>query len=296
MKGTERLCLRFTHQSMFYKLLGWVPQDLDEFVRIAPSMFLMGSMEDHLYAHDDEKPQREVQISFSYWVAKYPVTNMQFDRFMRAGSYDNPTLWSQEGWDWRTGNYDNKLSDDENNRWLSERPVDQRGQPWYWDNSQWNNPIFPVVGVSWFEAQAYCNWMTQQSLMFEIPEGYVVRLPTEQEWERAARFTDGREYPWSGEFELINANVAKSPGNGDGTTAVCTYPLGKSHEGVWDLSGNVWEWTISLNDKTQRILRGGSWNIDYRGARCAVRRWANPDIYFNNFGFRCVVSQANFDK
>ncbi len=259
--------------------LCWVPQDLDDFVQIPAGRFLYG----------DEKEEKS--IPYQYWVAKYPVTNLQFARFMKAGGYDHQKWWRKDGWDWRTGKYDSKAKSGFEKDLVSQRSVDERAQPYYWDNVSFRKTLQPVVGVTWFEAQAYCNWRSQQLLGFEIPAGYLVRLPTELEWERSARFTDGREYPWNEDFDPKFANTNESGARG--VSAVCTYPLGKSQEGVWDLSGNVWEWSASWYEKgAYRSLRGGSRDDLSRFARCALRSGGFPDAFYDDLGFRCVVSLA----
>jgi energy-coupling factor transporter ATP-binding protein EcfA2 len=129
--------------------LGWQPDELDAFVEIAPGSFLYG----------DEKERR--QISYRYWVATYPVTNAQYARFVEEGGYQRRELWSNEGWAWRRGDYDSKVTESWLRDWLARRPPQKRAQPFWWDDADWNNPIFPVVGVSWFEAEAYCNWLTE---------------------------------------------------------------------------------------------------------------------------------------
>jgi formylglycine-generating enzyme required for sulfatase activity len=275
--------------------LGWRPDDLDAFVEIKPGKFIVGSKDDDEQAYNDEKPQREVEIKHPYWIAKYPVTNLQYARFMQAGGYENKDWWSKDGWDWRTGKYDTKATESYEKDWLARRPMDLRNQPFYWDSAKWNTPIFPVVGVTWFEAQAYCNWLNSQPLGFDLPKGYQARLPSELEWERAARFTDGREYPWGKGFDTKFANTTES---GDmGTTAVCAYPLGQSQEGIFDLSGNVWEWSADWYEKGKyRTLRGGSWNLDHSYARCAFRFRSIPDLFINDLGFRCLVSLAISDS
>ncbi len=259
--------------------LGWKPDDLDNFVEIKPGKFIMGS--------DDESdnPKREAEIKHPYWMAKYPVTNLQYARFMKAGGYENKDCWSKDGWDWRTGKYDTKATQDYEKNVLARRPLDLRYQPMFWDDRDFSNPIFPVVGVTWFEAQAYCNWLAKQPLGLEMPKGYSVRLPTEIEWERAARFTDGREYPWGGGFDPKFANTTES---GDmGTTAVCAYPLGQSQEKIWDMSGDIWEWSADWYQKGQyRSLRGGSWDLSSRYTRCAIRNRLIPDYFNYDVGFR----------
>ena len=256
--------------------LGWLPQDLDDFVAIPAGKFLYG----------DEKEEKE--IPYQYWVAKYPVTNLQFARFMKDGGYDQEKWWSKDGWAWRTGKYDTKAKDGFEKDIISRRSVDERAQPYYWDNVSYRNLLQPVVGVTWFESQAYCKWMNEQTLNITPPKNYLVRLPTEQEWEYAARGTDGREYPWEGEFDKKYANV-----DSRGTSAVTTFPSGKSPFGVHDMSGNVWEWSADWYEKGKySSLRGGSWANDHRNARCASRDRYLPDNFNNNIGFRLVVSLA----
>ena len=256
--------------------LDWQPDDLDAFVKVPAGTFL--------YRED----KKERKIPYPYWVAKYPVTNIQYARFVEGGGYEQEKYWSKDGWAWRTGSYDSKVKEDWLKDWLANRPPEKRGQPFWWKESQWNNPIFPVVGVSWFEAEAYCNWLGRQELSIPIPKGYLVRLPTEKEWERAARGTDGREYPWGDEFDFLYANVGEEIGKGIRTTAICTYPQGESPVGVWDMSGNVWEWTGSWYDKDKdtRVLRGGSWSQRLLGTLAAPpASGLFPDFFSTLSGF-----------
>ncbi len=244
--------------------LGWQPDDLDAWIEIPPGPFLYG---------DAKKPR---EIRHRYWIGKYPVTNAQYARFIEADGYHRREFWSDEGWAWR-------------------KSEDGRKEPARWNDVDWNNPIFPVVYVTWFEAQAYCNWLNTQHPLPEIPPGYVIRLPTEEEWERGVRSTDGREYPWGDKFEVLRANTDESDPEGDYgiyTTAVCTYPQGTNPEGLWDGAGNVWEWTASRWDpgSDTRVLRGASWIYTDGFARCAYRYRYAPGDYSNYVGFRLVMS------
>jgi len=153
---------------------------------------------------------------------------------------------------------------------------------------------YPMVNLSWFAAQAYCAWKGK-------------RLPTEAEWEKAARGTDGRIWPWGHEFQPESANVA---GMRDGylyTAPVGTYPAGKSPYGVYDLAGNVLEWVGDWYDAryyagsparnppgpsegTLRVVRGGSWFTDAWFARAIHRNHAYPEARDNGLGFRCARS------
>jgi formylglycine-generating enzyme required for sulfatase activity len=196
------------------------------------------------------------------------VTNAQFARFIAAGGYQNDAWWSAEGRRWR------------------DQPRDYRGQgplrqPEYWDDPRFNNPLQPVVGVMWYEAQAYTRWLSAMS-------GREVCLPTDDEWLLAAQGDREREYPWGAGFDSTKANTRES-GQGQ-PTAVGTYPAGASPCGALDMAGNVWEWTASWYDeeKTYRVLRGGSWfNYDY-SAGCSFRGRCYPDDSDFNGGFRLV--------
>ncbi len=159
---------------------------------------------------------------------------------------------------------------------------------------KWEQETHPMVNVTWDDAKLYA---TENGLL----------LPSEAQWERAARGTDGREYPWEGGWnpELLHWHEHKDK-YGGGTAPVGSYPDGKSVEGVLDMAGNVWEWCkdwyqedwyakAAKNDPPgpeggeYRVLRGGSWrNNDPANFRCAYRDWSRPGIRYNIGGFRLV--------
>ena len=273
--------------------LGWLPDDLHRWVR-CPSCADNGG---------------------DLMVMKYPVTNAQFERFIQAGGYENPTCWGGEegeGWRWCV----------RGKRVWSSAGTDE---PEYWHNPRFGQERrgYPVVGVSWYEAMAYATWLTEllrraregakladedRVLVADLLEAGTVevRLPTEAEWERmAGGVADKDRYPWDppsppprgwppGRREEERAKVAiltrantRESGLG-ATSPVAMYPLGESQPyGLMDLAGNVWEWTAT-EEGGGRVLRGGSWyNLaDY--ARCAARYWHLPDYSDDVVGFRLV--------
>ncbi len=269
--------------------LGWQPDDLDAWIEIPAGAFLYG-----------EKPERRA-IERPYRISKYPISNVQYARFVEAGGYEDERYWSPEGLAWRHGESDEEIRDSFFRDWMKRRPPVERSRPWFWSDPERANPLTPVVGVSWYEAEAYCRWLTGELRQAgAIGQGEVARLPTEEEWERAARGADGRKYPWGKELDVAFCNLRIGPHPAEGTTAVCTYPDGASPEGVWDCSGNVWEWTESWHlEGEYRVLRGGSWaNTNERDARCSSRFTAPPADSSGDLGLRVVVSSpsppANF--
>ena len=211
----------------------------------------MVTVSDGEFLYSDDKHIEN--IGHDFLIDVYPVTNMQYEKFMRGGGYSNEKYWTNEGRQWK----------EENNV----------TRPKLWKDKKWNQAEYPVVGVSYYEAEAYAEWAGK-------------RLPTEQEWEKAARGPEGREYPWGDEFDKERCNINESGHNR--TTRVTLYPNGISPYGCYDMTGNVWEWTTSDYDREAKVLRGGSWNVNQRNARCAFRNWYFPAFRLNDVGFRCV--------
>jgi formylglycine-generating enzyme required for sulfatase activity len=281
------------------------------FVEIPRGAFQMGSdkRRDGM-AYDDEQPQHPVTLP-AYCIARYPVTVAQFDAFVDAGGYRAARYWleAEAAGLWDGGQFKGRYDDEPR-----DRPVGY-GEPF-------NLPNHPVVGVTWYEALAYCRWLTERLREWvQTPErlaalvreqGWQVILPSEAEWERAARGGDGRVFPWG---EDADPNRANYGGTGiEATSAVGCFPGGASPYGVEDLSGNVWGWTRShwrdypygpadgredlrVSDDVPRVLRGGAF-FNYRwSVRCAYRRRNGPYNRYNYVGFRLVmVSPSTLDS
>ena len=145
----------------------------DNMVLVKGGTFMRGSRADDADAYDNEKPQRDIYLD-EFMIGTYPVTNEEFKEFVDERGYDMGKFWTREGWQWRV---EQKIS-----------------EPLLWHDRKWNRPNFPVVGISWFEAEAYANWLSERT-------GNRYRLPTEAEWEKAARGIGGYRYPWGEHFD-----------------------------------------------------------------------------------------------
>jgi hypothetical protein len=218
----------------------------------------------------------------TFYVAKYPITYTQFQAFV-----DAPDGFPHKKW-WQG---------------LIHREMAPGEQTFKFDNH-------PRENVSWYDAMAFCRWLSAKL-------GYIIRLPTEQEWEKAARGTDGRLYPWGNEYISGYANVDETKQGGSGsyymqrTTAVGIYPEGISPHGVMDMSGNVWEWTLTEHEGNKSgesdensdapktghpVVRGGSWCDDPNYASVAFHYDFDPTLRFDATGFRIVTTAAIKDK
>ncbi|MBN1563401.1 MAG: SUMF1/EgtB/PvdO family nonheme iron enzyme, partial [Anaerolineae bacterium] len=226
--------------------------DID-WVEIPAGEFLMGSdSERDSDARNNETPQRSVYLP-TYMISRYPITYAQFTAFVESDGYTNRDYWTEAGWEHKG----------------------KRTTPYLWNDPQWHIANHPVVGVTWYEAYAFTKWLNEL-----VQQGrsvgaglqtrpYEVRLPTEAEWEKAARGPDGLIYPYGDKFDATKGSARETGIRR--TSAVGIFPDGASPYGVLDMSGNVWEWGLTKwrssydepeeNDSAgtaRRVLRGGS--------------------------------------
>ena len=278
-------------------------------VAIPGGTYVIGSDEG---IYEDEAPPHSVALQ-AFQLAQFPVTNAEWALFMQAGGYDDERWWeTAEDQAWRRGegtaeaakrqwrelrqtlqkSFDQIRGLHEQGRITSKQaddweqiarmgeeafeallddwyPTGRQTQPAKWNDDAFNHPAQPVVGVSWFEARAYCAWLSAQM-------GQDFRLPTEAEWEAAARGREGRRYAYGDTFDAAHANTFET--HIRRTTPIGVFPDGETPgTGLVDMTGNTWDWTSSLyrpyrydasdgredplTGDAKRVLRGGSWNL-----------------------------------
>lgn len=242
-----------------------------QMIKIPAGKFLMGSTKEQAAQAiksgldkdwaETEQPQHTVDLS-EYSIGKYPITNREYQAFVRDAKYKPPQGWEGDQF-----------------------PKDKGGHP--------------IVNVSWDDATAYCKWLAEKT-------GKNYQLPTEAQWEKAARSEDGRVYPWGNDFDPQKANSREAKIGG--TSEVGQFPQGDSPYGCADMAGNVWEWCNDWFDENEyknregilkdpqgpqkgdlRVLRGGAFFSNDRDVRCASRNWGDPNNESNLIGFRVVV-------
>ena len=322
-------------------------------VQVPSGRYTIGSVDDDADAYDNEHPQHTVDLP-AFEISKWPVTNAEFKCFMDGGGYHDEQHWTTklakrwlrgedvaggqfatwlEIWrvlrntpKWkeqikRTGPYSPEqlkwfeyIASLVEKDWMTAQVGPQlsaksRERPAFWTDADRNNPSQPVVGITWFEANAYCAWLSGVT-------GRDYRLPTEVEWEAAARGlalplsasekgsgTGVRVYPWGDDWNVSRANTIE--GRVQKASPVGAYAAagGTQLFDAGDQSGNVYEWTNTIygpysaeitdyefpEAEGERTVRGGSWDSLRRGARCAARGRLIP-VYFNDsIGFRVVA-------
>ena len=296
----------------------------------------------------DHVPRHEVTVA-DFAIGRFPVTNAEWACFLKAGGYEDDRWWdTEEGRSWRRGENTADgihagvkdfvercrtrpaLMDElmEAGSWdeatfermvqrlaMSEAELDAHlrelypggrfTEPALWRDGRFNHPAQPVVGICWYEARAYLRWLSAQS-------GLGFRLPSEVEWEAAARGLEGRHFAYGDTFDPWKANTAET--HVRRTTPIGVFPDGDSAEGICDLTGNTFDWTStafgrsrdaseypypydpddgredpSLPAKVLRALRGGSWSDDHSVARAVYRVIPPPVNRAGDNGCRVVV-------
>jgi formylglycine-generating enzyme required for sulfatase activity len=265
----------------------------------------MGSRDDNELAWDDEKPQHIFEIPYDYWIARFPVSNAQFAEFVRSTSFE--TRAEQDGWCWVWSSRDGKWGKQEGASW--KHPLGANSNIDALEEH-------PVVQICWYDALAFCEWFSQKYID-GLQQGYRFLLPSEAEWEKAARGTDGREWPWGNDFDAARCN-SRDGGKLCTTSVRAYFPQGNSVYGVAEMSGNIWEWTLTLwgedrntpafgypyrkgdgrenlkaGDGFYRVIRGGSYKDNVKGVRCACRDIDPPYYSLSNLGFRLFLVPAS---
>jgi formylglycine-generating enzyme required for sulfatase activity len=327
-------------------------------IHVPGGTYQIGTDETDEKVHPHERPRHPVKLR-DFRLAQFPVTNAEWDCFMKAGGYDDERWWATKAAkQWRVGETTRAARDAQ---WRAFREMLKRNldyierkllsqelspkaatehykardssdaafeaslkrdfeeslrkgdassrytEPRRWRNKDFNNPLQPVVGICWFEAQAYCAWLSSQT-------GQIWRLPTEAEWEAAARLEgpDDARYPWGPDFERTYCDTFES--HIRAPTPVGIFPDGDAAVGLVDISGNAYEWTSSKYDKLKypypyekndgrespedvgdasnyepRVLRGGSWYYSKDEARITFRLRFHPGYHNQSTGLRLAL-------
>ena len=270
--------------------MAWAPVPGNPALKLGDGL---GSGPDPEFADDDEKwPGDETLAVQAFYLAACPVTVAQYRPFVDQGAYtEREPWWTEAGW--------KQVHD-----------AESRTAPWGWDDPKLTLDNHPVVGVTWYEAVAYCRWLTvrlQES--GALPAGWTVRLPTEAEWEWVARGPGGLRWPWGNDWPEDSAPCNSEEAGIGRTSAVGLFPNGSNWfvneaanlppmpltaECIYDQAGNVWEWCatkwqekypLPRTDEWSgayragddlRVLRGGSFYDDRSGCRGAYRYWGGP--------------------
>jgi formylglycine-generating enzyme required for sulfatase activity len=220
----------------------------------------------------------------TFWITRFPITMAQYAPFLDVGyGAAAEAWWSPPGWAWMTAT--------------------GRQSPWVWNHTAYRQANRPVSGVSWYEAQAFGAWLTTQ-LRAILPTGYVLRLPTEAEWEAAAlgnRTGQRQPYPWGSTAPTPEHVIARESGT-SGPAPVGCCPAGRAASGAQDMVGNVWEWAAGsaeaypfatspacVPDEWDVPMRGGSWSNTANELSGHIRNISEPG---DGRSFRLVLAPA----
>jgi len=246
----------------------------------------------------DEHPAHRVELP-AYYIDRYEVSNAQYKRFVRETGRAEPFPWTQNGFNLLESRL--RASDLETLRWIATeyfkfdidtRTSNKKQLLGLMQKEHAMKGRLPVTSVHWYDATAYCLWAGK-------------RLPSEAEWEKAARGEDGREFPWGNEWDTGQTNVGDDADWEEGIAPVGSYENNQSPYGVYDMAGNVWEWTADWYQpyansdytsedfgETQKVIRGGGGGVGHYSLsfffRSAMRGNAPPNTQSGDVGFRCA--------
>jgi formylglycine-generating enzyme required for sulfatase activity len=227
------------------------------FVRIPSGKFIYGIDPQKIAPRRiREKFQRTENLGYDFWMSIHPVTNDEYNYFVSGSDYV---------------------------------PVYKGFRSW-WEFDKNPGHLLPdhPAGVNWYDAMAYSNWLSEYFRSM-LPLGYIIRIPSEQEWEKAARGTNGYLWPWGNLFNSTLCNTEQSHIND--TTPVGKYsPLGDSPYGIADLVGNISEWTLDKAPEpfsNVRITKGG----DYNQAPVSCDSWYSSNEFDRTASIRLVISK-----
>ncbi|MGD8569639.1 MAG: SUMF1/EgtB/PvdO family nonheme iron enzyme [Gammaproteobacteria bacterium] len=248
--------------------------------------------------YQDEHPQAEIYLD-DYWIDVYEVTNKAYKTYILSTRRMMPFAWVNNGYALSESSLQKmdvkrlrKVALDYFQLDMDTRKMDKPALIAAMLEQQRKLDKLPVGGVNWFDAREFCQWRS-------------ARLPTEQEWEKAARGPDGLEYPWGNEWDPTITNTGEDPQWEAGIAPVGSYERNKSPYGVYDLSGNVWEWVDAWYQpyenstyksdafgKKNRVIRGGGGGIGHYSIsyfyRAATRQFSEPQMESDDVGFRCA--------
>lgn len=251
----------------------------------------------------NEHPERKVTLK-TFYIDKYEVTNHQYKQFLlkaKAGARGRvPVAWSQNGYGLAPSQMKTipleklrNIGAEHFKLDLDTRTLSREALIIAMLAQHVSEDTMPATGVSWLDAEKFCRWRG-------------ARLPSEQEWEKAARGTDGREFPWGNNWDPKITNTGDDAEEEDGIAAVGAFKSNASPYGAFDMSGNVWEWVNDwyaaipesnyTGDKeygeTNKVIRGGSGGMGHYAIsyfyRNATRQYAPPDTMAEDIGFRCA--------
>ncbi|MDE0015681.1 MAG: SUMF1/EgtB/PvdO family nonheme iron enzyme [Candidatus Poribacteria bacterium] len=234
-------------------------------VLVPAGEFVMGT--DDTQAPADQRPARKIHVD-AFYIDKHEVTNAQFEEFILADGYNKRKYWTEAGWAFI-----------QKERFFYIYPGKEtyriEGPLGFGENSVSTAPDHPVIGVSWYEAAAYAKWAGK-------------RLPTEAEWEKTARGTNARTYPWGNAFDFAKLNYFP---HHEKLSPVGSFPEGASPYGVMDMAGSVAEWCADdASGDEIKAIRGGGWNAIRLQLRCTHRETQPPTYRHYTVGFRCTKS------